>query len=151
MHFLIGILVFAVLVKLFPRATLFLVGAAVVLIVAVIAASMNSGQQARTQLDAMSLDARFDASSCGGEVPILVTFRNGSSSTVTEYTAEIIARVPGYSDVISSTRIRSDKIIGPGASWAGCWAVDADRLGALSRGVGVANLTWSLRAIRVTF
>ncbi len=151
MHILAGI-VFIVLLIAFPRATVFIIMAAIVAVVLFIMGEVKqtrkAEQVAKKQTDQMSINVAYDVQSCGQENPIKVTFVNNSHSTVNSYRFDLEALPRGYSSIIHRASIFSDKIVYPRKSDILCFNVGNIQ----SRdGQSPSEYEWRYRNARVDF
>ena len=129
MAWVLGIGIFAFLLFLFPRQ----VGGTVALVLIFGAAvgtffylKNETETKAKRKLEAkVEALASYNPSICSDPThPIKISFFNGADKTVNAIRLTVEARRQGYSSVVFSRLVESDKILKFGDQYTACWSVD---------------------------
>lgn len=124
MAWILGIGIFLLLQFTFPRQ---IVGLILILVVGGAGLYAFSEMTKEQRRRAVKLTAAYSPGACSPDFPILVAIRNDSDRSVGRTWFSLRGYREGYSKpVLSATLLNTDKIIGPGEAWAGCWAIPDD-------------------------
>lgn len=113
----------------FPKPMLVLVVVVVGIVCVIVTGVWVFGEMAKSERSRVTLQVFFDTGGlCAADHPLLVTFSNRSSKTLTSVSFSIHAKRQGYSrDVYSDYLLSSDKILAPGEVHQACWALNPYR------------------------
>ena len=128
----VAVIIGVILLIIFPKQVLSIIGILVLAIVAIIFYSQEQENQRQRAKDRVQVSIKYDTEKCSAEFPLLVVIQNTGNKTVNKVSWNFAAYKPGYSSNVVSygtsssswdTPYSTDKILKKGEVNRLCYRV----------------------------